>query len=112
MSSILIRTICLFLSERLLGDFGVSNIDKMYVVVPDGESLLNWWKMEIYYYYPDLLAKVYDLDEDIEPTVHDEVEEDENIGLSGDEDSYGSDVHKELNIVKSNLKAYVNKEKS
>ncbi|MCD7447110.1 hypothetical protein HAX54_023855 [Datura stramonium] len=45
-----------------------------------------------------------DLDEDdVEPTVHDEVKEDENINLSGDEDSYRIDVHEELNIVKEAL---------
>ncbi|MCE3050104.1 hypothetical protein HAX54_046469 [Datura stramonium] len=53
-----------------------------------------------------------DLDEDdVEPTVHDEVEEDENIDLSSDEDGYGSDVHEELNIVKADLKAYIKKKR-
>ncbi|MCD7463082.1 hypothetical protein HAX54_049906 [Datura stramonium] len=46
-----------------------------------------------------------DVDEDdVEPTIHDEVEEDENIDLSGNEDGYESDVHEELNIVKTYLK--------
>ncbi|MCD9642088.1 hypothetical protein HAX54_028723 [Datura stramonium] len=53
-----------------------------------------------------------DLDEDdVEPTVHDEIEEDENIDLSGDEDGYGSDVHEELNIVKTDLKVYIKKKR-
>ncbi|MCE0480959.1 hypothetical protein HAX54_038269 [Datura stramonium] len=54
-----------------------------------------------------------DFDEyDVEPTDHDEVEVDENNDLFGDEDGYGSDVHKELNIVKADLKAYIKKKHS
>ncbi|MCE5166247.1 hypothetical protein HAX54_016353 [Datura stramonium] len=50
-----------------------------------------------------------DLDkDDVEPTIYNEVEDDENIDLSGDEDGYGSDAH-ELNIVKTDLKAYIKK---
>ncbi|MCD9646378.1 hypothetical protein HAX54_036151 [Datura stramonium] len=44
-------------------------------------------------------------EDDVEATVHCEVEDDENIDLFGDEDSYRSDIHEELNIFKTDLKA-------
>ncbi|MCD7454260.1 hypothetical protein HAX54_024143 [Datura stramonium] len=137
-------------------DFGVPNVDKMFVVVP-------WWKFAgIGGLNKDSTNKVgegpnaplgkeielidgrgkiegvqtsnltgksngntnefglsneeedfdEDLDEDdVELTVHDQVEHDENIDLSGDEDGYESDIHKELNIVKVDLKAYIKRKR-
>ncbi|MCD7453534.1 hypothetical protein HAX54_021269 [Datura stramonium] len=134
-------------------NFGVSNIDKMHVVVPDsgsgpnkdstnkvgegfnapldkeialidsrgqiegvqksnliGKSTENADELKDEFGFSNKEYSDEDLDEDdVEPTVHDEVEEDENIDLSGDKDGYGSDVHKKLNIVKEDLKAYLKK---
>ncbi|WMV14567.1 hypothetical protein MTR67_007952 [Solanum verrucosum] len=50
-------------------------------------------------------------EDEVETIVHSDVESDENVDFSSDEDGYGSDIHEELSIVKKDLKAYLKKKK-
>ncbi|KAH0766346.1 hypothetical protein KY285_002217 [Solanum tuberosum] len=50
--------------------------------------------------------------DEVETIVHSDVESDENVDFSSDEDGYESDIHEELSLVKKDLKAYLKEKKS